>query len=235
MVRGGIPLPLPAQVTRIESPALASQPALAPVLVADPPAGGAAVTGDGYQLTLPSCWTEVHLGIAGEVGHFETQTDVLTVLRASGGPLVAPDGYAESVGGPWRRGLERTSASRSIVRIGELVVIDDIYRGTVGGRPELLRQLTTVVGTQGIALLFRYIEPNEAQALSESSSIAASWRGAGPYPISCFRAPPFPTPAPGRRARPTPPPAPAPDPPRVSPAPLSYGVGCRAGIQSHTA
>ncbi|HEX9494455.1 MAG TPA: Yip1 family protein [Candidatus Limnocylindria bacterium] len=179
IVLGSIPLTLPDQVSRIEFTALAYQPALAPVLVADPPAGGAAVTGDGYQLTLPSRWTEVHLGIAGEIGHFETQTDVLTVMRASGSALVTPDGYAENVGGPWRRGLERTSSSRSIVRIGELVVIDDIYRGTVGGRPELLRQLTTVVGTQGIALLFRYIEPNEAQALSESSSIAASWRVRG--------------------------------------------------------
>src|SRR5258708_36432027 len=126
MVRGGIPLPLPAQVTRIESPALASQPALAPVLVADPPAGGAAVTGDGYQLTLPSRWTEVHLGIAGEIGHFETQTDVLTVMRASGSALVTPDGYAENVGGPWRRGLERTSSSRSILPIGEVVGIGDV-------------------------------------------------------------------------------------------------------------
>src|SRR5258708_34187950 len=102
MVRGGIPLPLPAQVTRIESPALASQPALAPVLVADPPAGGAAVTGDGYQPTLPSRWTEVHLGIAGEVGPFQTQTDVPTGLRAPATAPLTPDGYAANAGGPWR-------------------------------------------------------------------------------------------------------------------------------------
>src|SRR5258708_1553838 len=113
-------LPRPSQVSATASRARVPEPALATGLGAHPPAGGAAVTGDGYQLTLPSRWTEVHLGIAGEIGHFETQTDVLTVLRASGSALVTPDGYAENVGGPWRRGLERTRSSRPILRIGEL-------------------------------------------------------------------------------------------------------------------
>lgn len=179
IVIGSIPLTLPDQVSRIEFTALAYQPSLAPVLAAEPPSGGTTVTGDGYELSLPARWKEVHLGIAGEIGHYETRSDVLTVVRASGSALVTPDGYAENAGGPWRRGLERTSSSRSIVRSGDLLIIDDIYRGTVDGRPELLRQFTTVIGTQGLALLFRYIEPNEAQALSESSSIAASWRVRG--------------------------------------------------------
>ena len=93
--------------------------------------------------------------------------------------LVTPDSYAENVAVPWRRGLDRTSASRAIERNGTMLLVDDTYRGTVDGRPELLRQFTTVTGTQGMALLFRFIEPNEASALAESAAIASSWRVRG--------------------------------------------------------
>src|SRR5207247_3460605 len=61
---------------------------------------------------------EVHLGIAGELARFETDTDVLVVMRAAGSALVTPDSYAENVAVPWRRGLDRTSASRAIERNG---------------------------------------------------------------------------------------------------------------------
>ena len=96
-------------------------------------------------------------------------------MRANGNALLTPDSYAENVGGPWRRGFNTNGSSRSIFRIRSLVILDDIYTGAVGGRPELLRQFTTVVGTQGMVLQFRYIEPNEPQAISESSAIAATW------------------------------------------------------------
>lgn len=180
IVLASVPLTLPDQVSRIEFTALAYQPALAPPIAASPPVGGTSVRGDGFDLVLPARWREVHLGIAGELARYETDTDVLVVTRASAGPFVTPDGYAETAALAWRRGLERTGFDRAIERNGALVIVDDTYRGTVDGRPELLRQFTTVVGTQGMALLFRYIEPrDQVAAISESTSIAASWRVPG--------------------------------------------------------
>ena len=179
IVLASVPLTLSDQVSRIEFTALAYEPTLAPVLAAQPPAGGVTTHGDGFDLTLPARWKEVHLGIAGELARFETDTDVLVVMRAAGSALVTPDSYAENVAVPWRRGLDRTSASRAIERNGTMLLVDDTYRGTVDGRPELLRQFTTVTGTQGMALLFRFIEPNEASALAESAAIASSWRVRG--------------------------------------------------------
>lgn len=178
VVIGSVPLAMPDQVSRIKFTALAYEPTLAPQLQAKP-AAGTPVQGDGFELTLPARWHEVHLGLPGELARFETETDVLVVMRARGSALVTPDSYAENVAVPWRRGLDRTSSSRSIERNGDLLILDDIYRGTVDGRPELLRQFTTVLGTQGMALLFRYIDPLEATALDESISIAGSWRVAG--------------------------------------------------------
>jgi hypothetical protein len=181
IILASVPLTLPDQVSRIEFTALAYEPGLAPPIAASPPAGGAAVSGDGFDLILPARWTEVHLGIAGELARYQTDNDVLVVMRASGSALVTPDSYAENVALAWRRGLDQTSSRRSIERSGSLVLIDDTYRGAVDGRPELLRQFTTVVGTQGLALLFRYIEPpDDAAAITESTSIAASWRVRGP-------------------------------------------------------
>jgi len=178
VVIASVPVAMPDQVSRIEFTALAYEPTLAPQLQAVP-ATGAAIHGDGFDLILPARWHEVHLGLPGELARFETDTDVLVIVRARGSALVTPDSYAENVAVPWRRGLDRTSSSRSIVRNAGLLILDDVYRGTVDGRPELLRQFTTVVGSQGLALLFRYIDPNEAAALDESIGIAAAWRVLG--------------------------------------------------------
>jgi hypothetical protein len=180
IILASVPLTLPDQVSRIEFTALAYEPGLAPPIAGSPPAGGVAVAGDGFDLVLPARWKEAHLGIAGELVRYQTDTDILVVMRANGSALVTPDSYAENVALAWRRGLDQTSSRRSIERSGELLLIDDTYRGAVDGRPELLRQFTTVVGTQGLALMFRYIEPDDAQAISESTSIAASWRVKGP-------------------------------------------------------
>jgi hypothetical protein len=181
IVLASVPLTLPDQVSRIEFTALAYQPELAPQISATPTVGGTAVTGDGFALILPARWKEVHLGISGEIARYQTDTDVLVVARAAGGALATPDTYAENVALAWRRGLDRTSSSRSIERSGDLLLVDDTYQGTVDGRPELLRQFTTVVGTQGMALLFRYIEPADpATAMSESTAIASSWRVPAP-------------------------------------------------------
>jgi hypothetical protein len=178
IVVASVPITLSDQVSRIVFTALVYQPALAPQLDVAP-ATGTTITGEGYELTIPTRWKQVGLGLAGEVGRFETANDVLIVKRASGGAFVTPDSYADNAGRQWKRGLDNIRSSRSIYRNRGLVILDDTYVGTVGGRPELLRQLTTVVGTQGLSLLFRYIEPNEAQAISESSAITATWRVLG--------------------------------------------------------
>ncbi len=178
IIVASIPLTLSDQVSRIEFMALAYQPALAPERAVTP-ATGTTVTGEGFELTIPSRWRQANLGLPGEIARFETDTDVLVIMRANGTALLTPDSYAENVGRPWRRGFDTTRSSRSIFRNRSLVILDDTYTGAVGGRPELLRQFTAVVGTQGMALQFRYIEPNEQQAISESSAIAATWRVLG--------------------------------------------------------
>lgn len=175
VVIAAVPLTLPDQVARITFTAVAYQPALAPPLDATP-ATGTTVQGEGYTITVPPRWRQVTLGLPGEIGRFETATDVLVIMRATGGgALVTPDSYAESVAIPWRRGLDGARMERAITRTRSLVLLEDTYTGAVDGRPELLRQFTAVVGTQGMALLFRYIEPDAAAARAESAAIAASW------------------------------------------------------------
>ena len=175
----GVPLVLADQVSRIEFTALGYAPELAPPIEAGAPSG-TPFPGDGYSLTLPGRWRSETLALPNEAGRFVTETDVLVVMRISGSALLTLEGYAETVGVPWRRGLDQTSSSRTIERVGHLVVVDDVYRGSVDGRPELLRQVTTVVGTRGLALQFRYIDPDAPRALAESAAIAASWRVGGP-------------------------------------------------------
>jgi hypothetical protein len=97
-------------------------------------------------------------------------------MRANADALAMLDAYAENVGRPWRAGFEATRSSRSLFHSRTLVILDEAYSGAVDGRPEVLRQFTTVVGARGLALLFRYIEPDEPQSLDESSGIAMTWR-----------------------------------------------------------
>ena len=174
VIGASAPLTLSDQISRLEFTALAYRPTLAPALAAAP--SGGVMPGDGYELTLPDRWKRVSLGVPGEIGRYETATDVLVVVRASADPLLTPDTYADKAGADFRRGLEARASSRAIERAGDLVVVDDVLRGTFDGRPELLRQVATVVGTRGYALQFRYIDPDEARAISESESIAASFR-----------------------------------------------------------
>ncbi|MCA1683263.1 MAG: hypothetical protein LC685_04665, partial [Actinobacteria bacterium] len=178
IVIASVPVTLSDQVSRIQFTALAYRPELAPQFDATP-ANGTRVSGEGYELTLPARWKQVFLGLPGELARFQTDNDVLVVMRATGSALVTPDSYAENVAIRWRRGLENSHATRSIFRNRDLVILDDTYTGTVGGRPELLRQFTTVVGTRGMALQFRYIEPDETSARAESASIAVTWKVAG--------------------------------------------------------
>jgi len=107
IILASVPLTLPDQVSRIEFTALAYAPGLAPPIAASPPDGGTTIAGDGFDLVLPARWKEVHLGIAGELARYQTDTDVLVVMRASGSALVTPDGYAENVALAWRRASTR--------------------------------------------------------------------------------------------------------------------------------
>ena len=159
--------------------ALGYAPTLAPQLQGVP-ATGNTFTGDGFSLTLPAGWRNAQRGVAGEAGRFETDTASVIVLRVRGSAFVTPDAYAETAGAPWLRGTDDMRTERVIDRTRDLVLVDDTIRGTVSGRPVVLRQFTAVVGRTGMALLFRYIEPtDEAAALAEAASIALTWHVAG--------------------------------------------------------
>jgi hypothetical protein len=100
----------------------------------------------------------------------------LRVLRARGAALSTADSYANSIGGNERVGLHDSYMERNVVRINGLVVVDDRYGGTYEGRHVIWRQFTAVPGGQGLALLYRQVEPaDDAAAMTEVASIAATW------------------------------------------------------------
>jgi len=167
------------QVSRVRFLALGYAPGLAPELQGTP-ADGATFAGDGFSLVVPAGWRNAQRGIAGEAGRFETDTASVIVLRVRGSAFVTPDIYAETAGAPWLRGTNIVHSDRTVDRTRDLVLVDDSIRGTVDGRPVVLRQFTTVVGQTGMALLFRYIDPPDEQAaLAEAASIALTWHVAG--------------------------------------------------------
>ena len=167
------------QISRVRFLALGYAPGLAPELQGLA-ATGTTFDGDGFSLTVPAGWRNAQRGIAGEAGRFETDTASVIVLRVRGSAFVTPDVYAETAGGPWLRGTDDIHTDRVIDRTRDLVLVDDTIRGTVGGRPVVLRQFTAVVGKTGMALLFRYIDPpDERAALAEAASIAITWKVAG--------------------------------------------------------
>jgi hypothetical protein len=154
--------------------------AIAPQVVADldvAPATGQRYELLGFDLTVPPGWTIATGGIAGEAARFESSTATLVVARARGAALDTADSYADIVGGPQRVGLHDTFMQRSVVRINGVVVLDDRYGGTYEGRHVIWRQFTAVPGAQGLALLYRVVEPADDQAaLAEAAAIAATWQ-----------------------------------------------------------
>lgn len=167
------------QVSRVRFLALGYAPGLAPVLQGTP-AAGATFSGDGFSVVLPAGWRNAQRGIAGEVGRFETDTASVIVVRVRGSAFLTPDAYAQTAGTPWLRGTDIVRSDRTVDRSRDLLLVDDVIRGTVDGRPVVLRQFTTVVGATGMALLFRYIDPpDERAALAEAASIALTWQVAG--------------------------------------------------------
>jgi uncharacterized protein YbdZ (MbtH family) len=74
-------------------------------------------------------------------------------------------------------GLKDAWQQRSVTRINGFVVVDDRYGGTYEGRHVIWRQFTAVPHGQGLALVYRVVEPADDQAaFAEAGAIAATWR-----------------------------------------------------------
>ncbi len=152
---------------------------LSTAIVADfsvTPATGQRVEMLGYDLTLPAGWKNATSGAPGEAGRFESDTATLVVYRARGAALDTADTYANTVAVPQKDGLTDMWSDRGVERINGIVVVDDRYGGMYGGRHIVIRQFTAVPGAQGLALVYRIVEPADRQAaLDEAATIAATW------------------------------------------------------------
>jgi uncharacterized protein YbdZ (MbtH family) len=153
--------------------------AIVPQTVADfavTPAAGQRYDLLGFDLTMPAGWKIATSGAPGEAARFESSTATLVVARARGAALSTADSYADAVGGPQRIGLKDGWQQRGVTRINGTVVVDDRYGGTYEGRHVVWRQFTAVPGAQGLALVYRVVEPDDDQAaLAEAAAIAATW------------------------------------------------------------
>jgi len=153
--------------------------AVAPQIVSDlgvQPATGKKYDLLGFDLTVPAGWTIASGGISGEAARFESSAATLVVARARGAALDTADSYADTVAAPQRVGVKDAWLRRNVVRINGVVVVDDSYGGAYEGRQVLWRQFTAVPGAQGLALVYRVVEPAEEQAaLAEAAAIAATW------------------------------------------------------------
>jgi len=154
--------------------------AIAPQLVSDftaTPMTGTVFEAADFTITLPAGWKNVTSGARGEAARYESDVAALRVARAGGVPLSTADSYADSASIAERQGFQNGWRERSVVRINGVIAVDDRYGGTYEGRRMLYRQFTAVPRTQGLALIFHYIEPADEQAaLDEAASIAATWR-----------------------------------------------------------
>ena len=163
------------QITRLRFLAYA----IAPQIVSDftvAPATGQKFEILGFDLTVPPGWRIASSGISGEAARFESSSATLVVARARGSALATAESYADDVGGPQRVGLHDSFMQRDMTRINGVVVVDDRYGGTYEGRHVIWRQFTAVPGGQGLALVYRVVEPADDQAaLAEAAAIAATW------------------------------------------------------------
>lgn len=134
----------------------------------------------GFDLTLPDGWKSAATGVSGQAARFESSNATLTVMRARGAALSTADSYADNVGQPERVGLKDEWRERSVTRINGMVVVDDRYGGTYEGRTVLWRQFTAVPGAQGLALVYRVVQPTDRDAaLDEAAAIAQTWHITG--------------------------------------------------------
>jgi hypothetical protein len=164
------------QISRVRFASYAVAPQLVGDFTATPVTGTVFEAAD-FTITLPPGWKNTTTGAQGEAARYESDVAELRVARAGGVPLATADSYADSTSIVERNGLENGFFERSVVRINGVITVDDRYAGTYQGRRILYRQFTAVPRTQGLALIFHYVEPaNESAALAEAASIAATWR-----------------------------------------------------------
>jgi len=169
-------LVMPDQISRVRFAAYAIAPQLVGDFTATPMTGTLFEAAD-FTITLPAGWKNVTSGVPGEAARYASDVADLRVARAGGVPLATADTYADSASIVERQGLENGFRERSVVRINGVIAVDDRYAGIYAGRRVLYRQFTVVPRTQGLALIFHYVEPaDEPAALAEAAAIAATWR-----------------------------------------------------------
>jgi hypothetical protein len=167
---------MPDQISRVRFATYAIAPQLVGEFTATPMTGTVFEAAD-FTITLPAGWRNVTSGVPGEAARYASDVADLRVARAGGVPLATADTYADSASIVERQGLENGFRERSVVRINGVVAVDDQYGGTYLGRRVVYRQFTAVPRTQGLALIFHYVEPaDEPAVLAEAASIAATWR-----------------------------------------------------------
>lgn len=164
------------QVARVRAVTYAYAPGLAPELAARPP-DAPRHEGDSWSIVMPPRWTNATRGVRGEAARFETDRDVLVISRVRGDALLTAEEYADRVASEQRRGFSDTRSSRAVWRSAGRILIDERTHAVHEGKRIVLRQFTSVNGTQVMALVFRFIEPeDEAALMAEAESIAAGWR-----------------------------------------------------------
>jgi len=164
------------QVSRMRFLTYAAVPALVTDLAAAP-ASGERHEMLGFDLTLPPGWRNATTGTAGEAARFESAVATVVIARAVASPVDTADGYANNVGRAQRQGVEQTWVARGVTRIDGILAVDDRYGGVYQGRTILWRQFTIVPASQGLALIYRVVEPVDSEAaFAEAASIAATWR-----------------------------------------------------------
>jgi hypothetical protein len=164
------------QISRVRFAAYAIAPQLVGDLSAAPMSGTTFEATD-FTITLPAGWKNVTSGAPGEAARYESDLAELRVARAGGVPLATADSYADSASISERAALQNAWRERSVVRINGVIAVDDRYGGTYEGRRMLYRQFTAVPRTQGLALIFHYVDPADEQtAMAEAVSVAATWR-----------------------------------------------------------
>lgn len=163
------------EITRMRFLGYAIAPQVVPDLVATPVAGERQDM-LGFDLTVPPEWHNASTGVRGEAARFESSHATLVVARAPGAALDTADGYANIVMGDQMVGVKSSWHERTVERINGMIVVDDRYGGDYEGRQVVWRQFTAVPGVQGLALVYRVVEPTDRDAaFAEAASIAATW------------------------------------------------------------
>ena len=154
-------------------------PLLAPPLAAVPTVG-TSYDRFGIALSVPERWKPADTG-PGEIARFETDRDSLVATSARGSAILTPGDLADHIALDEVRGMTERTSRRDVVRIGDMIVVDDRHVGTYERRRIALRQFTTVRGMTAYALVFRSIEPDDPErSFAEDAAIAATWRITAP-------------------------------------------------------